>query len=102
MPITPQEINYLIGPICEKLLKCFNENDENYPYCAFINFSGYKLFCAAYSNQVRRQLEHEFQDTRVLRNNDITRKLYEMWNLIGDEGKDLWNTKARQLKQPNP
>ena len=102
MSITEQEFNCLIGQICERRLKTFNENDDNYPYCAFVGFSGYKLFSLAYKDQVRKQLEDEAQDTMVVSNNDITRKLYIMWMSIGDEGKDLWNTKATQLRQPNP
>ena len=97
-----ERINYLIGHICDKRLKLFNENDENYPYCAFVRITGYMFFSAAYKYHVRTQLEEECENGEIIYNADVLEEVRELWKFIGDEGKDLCNTKAKQLRVPNP
>jgi hypothetical protein len=97
-----EHVNYLIGHICEKRLKHFNENDENYPYCAFVRMTGYMFFSTAYTYHVGRQLEDECENGEIISNADVVKEVSDLWEYIGDEGKDLWNTKANQLRAPNP
>ena len=57
--------------------------------------SGYIL----YSNANRDDVKEELSDgENKAKNTDIMRKLAENWKALSDEDKELWNTKAKELK----
>ena len=57
--------------------------------------SGYIL----YSNAHRDQVKHELSDGETKpKNTDIMRKLAENWKELHDKDKEVWNLKAKELK----
>ena len=58
--------------------------------------SGYIL----YSNANRDDVKEELSDgENKAKNTDIMRKLAENWKALSDEDKELWNAKAKELKE---
>ena len=57
--------------------------------------SGYILYSNAHRDQVRDSLVDGDEKPK---NTDIMKKLAENWKLLSDEDRELWNTKAKELK----
>ena len=57
--------------------------------------SGYILYSNAHRDEVRDSLVDGDEKPK---NTDIMKKLAENWKLLSDEDRELWNTKAKELK----
>ena len=57
--------------------------------------SGYILYSNAHRDDVKEQLS---DGENKAKNTDIMRKLAENWRALDDDGKEEWNSKAKELK----
>ena len=58
--------------------------------------SGYILYSNANRDDVKEQLS---DGENKAKNTDIMTKLAENWKALSDEDKELWNAKAKELKE---
>mgnify|MGYP001483237660 CR=1 FL=1 len=57
--------------------------------------SGYILYSNAHRDEVKDQLS---DGENKAKNTDIMKKLAENWKALDDDGKEKWNSKAKELK----
>ena len=57
--------------------------------------SGYILYSNAHRDEVKESLTEGDEKPK---NTDIMKKLAENWKLLGDDEREKWNTKAKELK----
>ena len=70
-----------------------SESDDDKPKAKRV--SGYILYSNANRDDVKEQLS---DGENKAKNTDIMRKLAENWKALSDADKELWNTKAKELK----
>ena len=57
--------------------------------------SGYILYSNAHRDEVKESLTEGDEKPK---NTDIMKKLAENWKLLSDDGREKWNTKAKEIK----
>ena len=57
--------------------------------------SGYILYSNAHRDEVKESLTEGDEKPK---NTDIMKKLAENWKLLGDDEREKWNTKAKELR----
>ena len=70
-----------------------SDSDDDKPKTKRV--SGYILYSNAHRDEVKEELSDG--ETKA-KNPDIMRKLASNWNALGDEGKEEWNAKAKEIK----
>ena len=77
----------------EKKSKKETSDDEDKPKKKRV--SGYILFSNANRDDVKEKLAEG--DVKP-KNTDVMKELAKMWKELGDDEKEVWNTKAKELK----
>ena len=77
----------------EKKAKKETSDDEDKPKKKRV--SGYILFSNANRDDVKEKLAEG--DVKP-KNTDVMKELAKMWKELGDDEKEMWNTKAKELK----
>jgi upstream-binding transcription factor len=77
----------------EKKSKKETSDDEDKPKKKRV--SGYILFSNANRDDVKEKLAEG--DVKP-KNTDVMKELAKMWKELGDDEKEMWNTKAKELK----
>ena len=83
----------LVKPKASKKKKKDNDSGDEKPKVKRI--SGYILYSKATRDDVKAQLTNEDEKPK---NTEIMCKLAENWKALGDEERDEWNAKAKELK----
>ena len=58
--------------------------------------SGYILFSNANRDEVKERLAEDADEKP--KNTEVMKELAKMWKELGDDEKEVWNTKAKELK----
>ena len=77
----------------EKKVKKEASDDEDKPKKKRV--SGYILFSNANRDDVKVKLA---EDDEKPKNTEVMKELAKMWKELGDDEKEVWNTKAKELK----